>query len=59
MLYKVLWATMAIRSNVRVVINSKTIKGAEFLRISAQNRIAEEIWNIFKKIRSICDVCEL
>ncbi len=59
MLYTVLWASMAIGSDIRVVSNSKTIKGAEFLRISTQNRIAEDIWNVFKKIRSIYDVCEL
>ncbi len=47
MLYKVGWATMVIGSNVRVVSNSKTIKGAEFICIMAPNPIAEDIWNIF------------
>ncbi len=63
MLYTVLWATMAIGSDIRVVSNSKTIKGAEFLHISAQNHIAEDIWNVFKKKSDrftmcvSCDTC--
>ncbi len=57
MLYMVSWATVAIGSDIRVVSNSKTSKGAEFLDKTTRNSIAEDTWNVFSKKSDVFATC--